>query len=400
MKNRYLAHAQHHPPFHDSALPKRKLDKSCTVKSPSQYAMDAIISKGKSSNKPLVVVGCFPQGSRDLKELERISIIGVQQINRVFEIVEKTLKGHEVRLLTCQKLATLELQKVRKNEFVEILPINVGCLGACTYCKTKHVRGHLGSYTIDSLIGCVKSMISEGVRALLWKVVYSEHSDPKSLWVATLDPNGAITFYDLNKRRAPNPEAVKVPQDPCGIPQSSDLYCGCFFENCSDAGHGNKKGRNDTVLVVVIFVLTVLIIVGLITGFWYYYKRKTNVAKYPQDNLDEDDNFLDRLSGMPAHFTFAAFCRATEDFSRNIAEGGFGSVYLGVLEDGTQLAVKKLEGVGQGAKEFKAEVSIVGSIHHVHLVKLSVIVQVEEIFPHMTELTSFCSSHLCNKDIL
>ena len=71
-----------------------------------------------------------------------------------------------------------------------------------------------------------------------------------------------------------------------------------------------------------------------------------------------------------------------------------------VLEDGIQLAVKKLEGVGQGAKEFKAEVSIVGSIHHVHLVKLSVIVQVEEIFPHMTELTSFCSSHLCNKDIL
>ena len=136
-----------------------------------------------------------------------------------------------MRLLTCQKLATLELQKVRKNEFVEILPINVGCLGACTYCKTKHVRGHLRSYTIDSLIGCVKSMISEGVRALLWKVVYSEHSDPKSLWVATLDPNGAITFYDLNKRRAPNPEAVKVPQDPCGIPQSSDLYCGCFFEN-------------------------------------------------------------------------------------------------------------------------------------------------------------------------
>ncbi|ONM17351.1 Methylthiotransferase [Zea mays] len=42
---------------------------------------------------------------------------------------------------------------VRKNKFIEILPINVGCLGACTYCKTKHARGHLGSYTIDSLTG-------------------------------------------------------------------------------------------------------------------------------------------------------------------------------------------------------------------------------------------------------
>lgn len=41
---------------------------------------------------------------------------------------------------------------MRKNKFIEILPINVGCLGACTYCKTKHARGHLGSYTIDSLV--------------------------------------------------------------------------------------------------------------------------------------------------------------------------------------------------------------------------------------------------------
>ncbi|KAK7404214.1 hypothetical protein VNO78_04904 [Psophocarpus tetragonolobus] len=139
---------------------------TCTVKSPSQSAMDTIITKGKSSNKPLVVAGCVPQGSRDLKELEGISIVGVQQIDRVVEIVEETLKGHEVRLLTRKKLPSLDLPKVRKNKFVEILPINVGCLGACTYCKTKHARGHLGSYTIDSLVGRVKSVISEGVKEI------------------------------------------------------------------------------------------------------------------------------------------------------------------------------------------------------------------------------------------
>ena len=46
--------------------------------------------------------------------------------------------------------------QVRKNKFIEILPINVGCLGACTYCKTKHARGHLGSYTIDSLVSVLQ----------------------------------------------------------------------------------------------------------------------------------------------------------------------------------------------------------------------------------------------------
>lgn len=34
------------------------------------------------------------------------------------------------------------------------------------------------------------------------------------------------------------------------------------------------------------------------------------------------------------------------------------------------MAVKKLEGIGQGNKEFRAEVSIIGCVHHVHLVKL------------------------------
>jgi tRNA A37 methylthiotransferase MiaB len=56
--------------------------------------------------------------------------------------------------------------QVRKNKFIEILPINVGCLGACTYCKTKHARGHLGSYTIESLVDRVKIVVSEGVREI------------------------------------------------------------------------------------------------------------------------------------------------------------------------------------------------------------------------------------------
>ncbi|KAL3503839.1 hypothetical protein ACH5RR_033680 [Cinchona calisaya] len=139
---------------------------TCTVKSPSQSAMDTLITKCKSAKKPLVVAGCVPQGNRDLKELEGVSIVGVQQIDRVVEVVEETLKGHEVRLLTRKTLPALDLPKVRKNKFVEILPINVGCLGACTYCKTKHARGHLGSYTVDSLVGRVRAVIADGVKEI------------------------------------------------------------------------------------------------------------------------------------------------------------------------------------------------------------------------------------------
>ncbi|CAB4272805.1 unnamed protein product [Prunus armeniaca] len=131
-------------------------------------------------------------------------------------------------------------------------------------------------------------------------------------------------------------------------------------------GKGNKSKR--ILLLMVISVATILVIVGLVyVGFWYY--RRMRLLEYSQEILEED-KFLDSLSGMPIRFTYGDLSRATKNFSNKIGQGGFGSVYLGVLPDGIQLAVKKLEGVGQGKKEFRAEVTIIGKIRHVHLVKL------------------------------
>ena len=84
----------------------------CTVKNPSQSAMETLIRRGKSAKKPLVVAGCVPQGSKGLKDLDGGSIVGVQQIDRVVEVVEETLKGNEVRLLRRSSLPALDLPKV------------------------------------------------------------------------------------------------------------------------------------------------------------------------------------------------------------------------------------------------------------------------------------------------
>ncbi|KAK2425439.1 G-type lectin S-receptor serine/threonine-protein kinase SD2-5 [Trifolium repens] len=73
------------------------------------------------------------------------------------------------------------------------------------------------------------------VGALVWKIVFSDHPDPKSFYAAILDPNGAISFYDLNKGKSTNPEVFKLPQDPCGIPEPCDPYYVFFFENWSSS---------------------------------------------------------------------------------------------------------------------------------------------------------------------
>ncbi|XP_059274740.1 G-type lectin S-receptor-like serine/threonine-protein kinase SD2-5 [Lycium ferocissimum] len=133
-----------------------------------------------------------------------------------------------------------------------------------------------------------------------------------------------------------------------------------------DSG-GGGKGRLPIILGIVIS--TALVILGLIYGGIRCQRRKNKLPDSAKAS-SEEDNFLEGLSGMPIRFSYKDLQNATNNFSIKLGQGGFGSVYQGVLPDGSRLAVKKLEGIGQGKKEFRAEVSIIGSIHHLHLVRL------------------------------
>lgn len=77
--------------------------------------------------------------------------------------MEEALKGHIVRLLAKKELPVLDLPKIRKNRLVEIIPLSTGCLGSCTYCKTRHARGKLGSYDPQAIVNRAKTAIEEGV---------------------------------------------------------------------------------------------------------------------------------------------------------------------------------------------------------------------------------------------
>ncbi|KAJ0962408.1 hypothetical protein J5N97_030236 [Dioscorea zingiberensis] len=69
-------------------------------------------------------------------------------------------------------------------------------------------------------------------------------------------------------------------------------------------------------------------------------------------------------------FRYNDLQRVTHNFSDKLGAGSFGSVFKGVLPDSTIVAVKKLQGIRQGEKQFRAEVSTLGTIQHVNLVSL------------------------------
>lgn len=66
---------------------------SCTVKNPAEDHFRNEILDGKRKGKRIVLAGCVPQGAPKADYLKGLSVIGVQQIDRVVEVVEETLKG-------------------------------------------------------------------------------------------------------------------------------------------------------------------------------------------------------------------------------------------------------------------------------------------------------------------
>jgi len=76
------------------------------------------------------------------------------------------------------------------------------------------------------------------------------------------------------------------------------------------------------------------------------------------------------VEGSLVAFGYRDLQNATKNFSDKLGRGGFGSVFKGTLSDLTVIAVKKLESISQGEKQFRTEVSTIGTVNHVNLVRL------------------------------
>ncbi len=136
---------------------------SCTVKQPG---VDSFINRVKDLKKihpykTLIITGCIPQA--EPKKFKEFSIVGTKQIHNIVQVVEEALNDNVVKALQTGEMPPLNLPKVRKNKFVEIIPINRGCLSACTFCKTKQARGNLQSYPIEDILQLATNAIREGV---------------------------------------------------------------------------------------------------------------------------------------------------------------------------------------------------------------------------------------------
>ncbi|KAM0933693.1 putative protein kinase RLK-Pelle-SD-2b family [Dioscorea sansibarensis] len=118
----------------------------------------------------------------------------------------------------------------------------------------------------------------------------------------------------------------------------------------------------------VISVFLALICVQIL-----YLRRKSVIKRMNISNGDiSAENYFnsDHASELPRRFRFEDLRKATCNFSKELGRGGSGLVFEGILNNGMKVAVKRMERISQGKKQFLAEIETIHGIHHINLVRL------------------------------
>ena len=142
---------------------------SCTVKNKAEAKFFAFIrnTRQKFPKMKIIAAGCVAEAQKDyLKKEDKLkdySVAGVNNIKDIAHIAEETLSGNIIHLLSGkeEKNSRINIPKIRRNEIIEIVPINSGCLGNCAYCKAKFARGDLFSYDKDAIVDHIANAVKD-----------------------------------------------------------------------------------------------------------------------------------------------------------------------------------------------------------------------------------------------
>ncbi|CAA2995935.1 cysteine-rich receptor kinase 2 [Olea europaea subsp. europaea] len=153
------------------------------------------------------------------------------------------------------------------------------------------------------------------------------------------------------------------------------LNTGCFVRysetNFLNPIPRNGSSRGKVIGIVVSVASAVLVlIVGAVIGF-YIWNHKTIEKK--RKGSSDAEKLVRTLHDSSLNFKYSTLEKATASFdeANKLGQGGFGTVYKGVLQDGREIAVKRLfYNNKHRAGDFYNEVNIISSVEHKNLVRL------------------------------
>lgn len=115
--------------------------------------------------KIIIVAGCVAQAEPE--RFKNCTLVGMRQFHHIVEAVEETLHNNIVKMLNVCEMPQLDFPKIRKNTFLEIIPITREGIRTVTFSKIKlPVQGRMQSYPPTDIINVVTTAVKEGVREI------------------------------------------------------------------------------------------------------------------------------------------------------------------------------------------------------------------------------------------
>jgi len=170
---------------------------TCVVKSKTESKIKRRIQDLKS--KKIIVTGCMPE--TDIKALKKLNRNLIFLGTHHFKDIVKIIRDYQERNLDDKQQneyikindeEKLNLPKVPQNKLISIHQISEGCLGECSYCKTRLAKGKLFSYEKENIIKSIESDLQNGA---------------KEIWLTSQDC--ASYGLDKNKDKSRLPELLR-----------------------------------------------------------------------------------------------------------------------------------------------------------------------------------------------
>ncbi|XP_039045708.1 probable LRR receptor-like serine/threonine-protein kinase At1g05700 [Hibiscus syriacus] len=140
----------------------------------------------------------------------------------------------------------------------------------------------------------------------------------------------------------------------------------CLTASCQR----KEKHKNKLVVPLAASAIVIFVILAALAAFWSLRRRKQEVVT--KVSAEDQNKGGTTLESINRKFTYSKVLKITDNFVTVLGRGGFGTVFLGCL-DNTQVAVKMLSKSSvQGSKEFHAEVwvKLLMRVHHANLTNL------------------------------
>ena len=145
---------------------------TCIVKQKTENKIKRRIQDlKKQKNKLIIITGCMPEtDAKQIKELnENTILLGTHHFKDIVNLIksyneDKLDWEKQNEHLSYRDEIKLNLPKIPQNKLISITQISEGCLGNCSYCKTRLAKGKLFSYSENDILKSIEQDLQNGAK--------------------------------------------------------------------------------------------------------------------------------------------------------------------------------------------------------------------------------------------